>query len=145
MHPSRCSQRLTPMMGVSHALPKESRTSCAQSLSTIEQSQSARLRFSLPQSTARQLTLVHVLEGAATSDAHRENALSRLQRMAADNGTSATYCVETGAPDNVVGSIARATAADLVVIGRSSPGPLGRLRAQSYGIIRESPCPVLSV
>lgn len=91
------------------------------------------------------LTLVHVLEGAATSDAHRENALSRLQKLAPENGTSITYCVETGSPDNVVGSIARATAADLVVIGRSSPGPLGRLRAQSYGIIRESPCPVLSV
>lgn len=91
------------------------------------------------------LTLVHVLEGAATSDAHREHALTRLHKMAADNGVSPTFCVETGSPDNVIGSVARATAADLVVIGRSSPGPLGRLRAQSYGIIRESPCPVLSV
>jgi nucleotide-binding universal stress UspA family protein len=91
------------------------------------------------------LTLVHVLEGAATSDAHRENALSRLQKMATACGGSATFCVEAGSPDNVIGSIARATATDLVVIGRSSPGPLGRLRAQSYGIIRESPCPVLSI
>lgn len=35
--------------------------------------------------------------------------------------------------------------ADLIVIGRSRSGILGRLHANAYAIIRESPCPVLSV
>jgi nucleotide-binding universal stress UspA family protein len=36
--------------------------------------------------------------------------------------------------------------ADLVVIGRHSDHSLlGRLTAQAYSIVRESPCPVLSL
>jgi nucleotide-binding universal stress UspA family protein len=36
--------------------------------------------------------------------------------------------------------------ADLVVIGRgASSGMLGRLRTNAYSIIRQSPCPVVSV
>ena len=36
--------------------------------------------------------------------------------------------------------------ADLVVIGRGvSNGILGRLRTNAYSIIRQSPCPVVSV
>jgi nucleotide-binding universal stress UspA family protein len=36
--------------------------------------------------------------------------------------------------------------ADLVVIGRScGNGVVGRLRTNSYAIIRECPCPVISV
>jgi len=36
--------------------------------------------------------------------------------------------------------------ADVLVIGRSpKSGVWGRLRTHAYGIIRESPCPVISV
>jgi hypothetical protein len=36
--------------------------------------------------------------------------------------------------------------ADVVIIGRGHvKEPLGRLRTNSYAIIRESPCPVISV
>jgi nucleotide-binding universal stress UspA family protein len=41
---------------------------------------------------------------------------------------------------------ARRHSADLIVIGRGLLHErLGRLRTHSYGIIRHSPCPVLSV
>ena len=45
-----------------------------------------------------------------------------------------------------VGDAAVSTEADLLVIGRSvEDGMLGRLRTNAYSIIRQSPCPVVSV
>jgi len=47
---------------------------------------------------------------------------------------------------NAVCGCAARERADLVVIGRSvEPGVLGRLRENAYSIIRQSPCPVVSV
>jgi nucleotide-binding universal stress UspA family protein len=54
--------------------------------------------------------------------------------------------VEAGDPAAVVCDAARERKADLLVIGRSaSEGVLGRLRAQAYSMIRQSPCPVISI
>jgi nucleotide-binding universal stress UspA family protein len=54
--------------------------------------------------------------------------------------------VEGGSVATVVRSVAEDNRADLLVIGRSSAGGmLGRLRTHSYALIRESPCPVISV
>jgi len=54
--------------------------------------------------------------------------------------------VEGGDVAHVVSCAAQRFGADLVVIGRSSEtGLVGRLRANAYSIIRQSPCPVLSV
>lgn len=51
-----------------------------------------------------------------------------------------------GNVSKVVKSTAEQHQAGLVVIGRSAPtGILGRLRTNSYAIIRDSPCPVISV
>jgi nucleotide-binding universal stress UspA family protein len=57
----------------------------------------------------------------------------------------ATLIVESGEIARVVDAAARTTGADLLVIGRSRQHGLGRLRTHSYAIIRESPCPVLSI
>ena len=54
--------------------------------------------------------------------------------------------VEHGEVPAVVKSAAESVNADLAVIGRHhGSGVLGRLRAHAYAIVRESPCPVLSV
>lgn len=54
--------------------------------------------------------------------------------------------LETGDVARAVDSVASALKADLLIIGRGTDaGIFGRLRANSYAIIRESPCPVLSV
>jgi nucleotide-binding universal stress UspA family protein len=54
--------------------------------------------------------------------------------------------VQGGEVANVVSCTAQRLHADLVVIGRSSEsGLVGRLRANAYSIIRQSPCPVISV
>jgi nucleotide-binding universal stress UspA family protein len=61
-------------------------------------------------------------------------------------GTNAVIEVQNGEPHKVVSAVAKRLDSDLVVIGRgSTSGMFGRLRANSYAIIRESPCPVVSV
>ena len=53
---------------------------------------------------------------------------------------------DSGNPAQVVAATAQRFDADLVVIGRSeAAGMFGRLRANAYSIIRQSPCPVVSV
>jgi nucleotide-binding universal stress UspA family protein len=59
---------------------------------------------------------------------------------------NAAVIVEKGEVPEVVASTAARVSADLLVIGRSpSPGVFGRLRTHAYPIIRQSPCPVISV
>jgi nucleotide-binding universal stress UspA family protein len=61
-------------------------------------------------------------------------------------GTNARLVLESGDPAQVVCDTAALERADLLVIGRgSAAGVFGRLRANAYSIIRQSPCPVVSV
>ena len=54
--------------------------------------------------------------------------------------------IEEGDPAQVVRAAATRRNADLVVIGRSArEGVLGRLRPNAYSIVRDAPCPVISV
>lgn len=54
--------------------------------------------------------------------------------------------VEGGNVLTVVRSVIEDSQADLLIIGRASgKGMLGRLRTYSYALIRESPCPVISI
>jgi nucleotide-binding universal stress UspA family protein len=54
--------------------------------------------------------------------------------------------VEEGTPSRIVAGVAARQDADLVVIGRSpAEGFLGRLRANAYAIVSDSPCPVVSL
>ena len=49
-------------------------------------------------------------------------------------------------PDEMICEEARKAEADLLVIGRGADaGILGRLTGRAYSIIRQSPCPVVSV
>ena len=70
-------------------------------------------------------------------------SITALQEKA---GTNAVVEVQNGEPHKIVSAVAQRLNPDLVVIGRgSTSGMFGRLRANSYAIIRESPCPVVSV
>ena len=69
--------------------------------------------------------------------------IGRLQREAQ---VSYEASVEAGGVAQVICRVARETHADLVVLGRGVvKDAFGRLRSKSYEIIRESPCPVLSL
>jgi len=54
--------------------------------------------------------------------------------------------IEIGDPPVTVSDVAASRKADLLVIGRGSGAGLGgRLRANAYAILRESPCPVATI
>jgi nucleotide-binding universal stress UspA family protein len=74
------------------------------------------------------------------------DARSRIAQLQGELGIQAEIHIEVGDPASAVTRAAACVGADLMVIGRSvSGGVLGRLRANAYAIIRESPCPVVSV
>ncbi|HMF75358.1 MAG TPA: universal stress protein [Bryobacteraceae bacterium] len=84
------------------------------------------------------VTMLHV-----SSDPTAGDRLASVLRTA---GIEASALVAGGDPHKVVAATAAQIKADLVIIGRGTAAhTLGRLRAQAYGIIRQAPCPVLSV
>jgi nucleotide-binding universal stress UspA family protein len=102
------------------------------------------------------LSLVHAVPGAERQLADTGGdefslfllnaARKEMTKLQAEAGTSFEASVSAGA----VGAVVRQTAldrnADLVIIGRGvMHSTFGRLRTQSYNIIRQSPCPVLSL
>lgn len=73
-------------------------------------------------------------------------AREELDRLQKDMHATAEAVVEGGDPPHVICRVAAEQHADLLVIGRgSAAGLFGRLRTNAYAIIRQSPCPVVSV
>jgi nucleotide-binding universal stress UspA family protein len=69
--------------------------------------------------------------------------IARLQEAA---GVASPLCMGMGEVSHVVRDSALGHGADLVIIGRGhATRTLGRLRSKVYSIIREAPCPVISV
>jgi len=102
------------------------------------------------------LTLIHaitahpgaLIEGVGPwPEDMREIAEEDLLTLQRDAGVEwADALLEAGEAARVICSAAARLRADILVIGRSSAsGAFGRLRATAYSIIRQSPCPVVSV
>jgi nucleotide-binding universal stress UspA family protein len=92
-----------------------------------------------------ELTLVHVTPGGE-SQAARAHAQSALEQLRTATCYPMSVRVEAGDASTVVAQLAGKLKADLLVIGRkSASGVLGRLDMTAYSIIRQSPCPVVSV
>jgi nucleotide-binding universal stress UspA family protein len=92
-----------------------------------------------------ELTLVHVLPGGDSQPA-RAKALSALEHLKQSATCPVNPRVEAGDVSTVVSHLAGQLKADLLVIGRKpEAGVLGRLEMNAYSIIRQSPCPVVSV
>jgi nucleotide-binding universal stress UspA family protein len=73
-------------------------------------------------------------------------AQEELAKMQSQAGTAFKVSVPSGTPAEVVHTAAVEQDADLVVIGRGVlKEALGRLRSNGYSIIRDSPCPVISI
>jgi nucleotide-binding universal stress UspA family protein len=76
----------------------------------------------------------------------KESAKSKIAHRRAEAGINVGICVQEGPVSLVIRQAALAYKAKLVVMGRGRlHGFLGRLRTNAYAIIRDSPCPVLSV
>jgi nucleotide-binding universal stress UspA family protein len=72
-----------------------------------------------------------------------QRTIAGLQTIA---GTHFEVCLGAGAPGKVVAATAERHHADLVIIGHGHlRETAGRLRTDTYGIIRGAPCPVLSL
>lgn len=101
------------------------------------------------------LTMVHVTAGVQHPEEVPDpewradlvkTAREELERLQQQRGTHAELVVQMGDPAKVVCQLACELKADLLVIGRGSAGGVfGRLRTNAYAIIRQSPCPVVSV
>jgi nucleotide-binding universal stress UspA family protein len=76
----------------------------------------------------------------------QEQSRERIEALLGEAGVSGDILMESGDPPHVICGMAGVVKADLLVIGRgSAAGMFGRLRANAYSIIRQSPCPVVSV
>ena len=101
-----------------------------------------------------EIQLVHVIE-AGLPDQFDSATLSNflvpiaqetLAKMQAEAGTAFKVQVPVGKPGKAIHRAAVEQQADLVIIGRGViQKALGRLRSNAYSIIRESPCPVISI
>jgi nucleotide-binding universal stress UspA family protein len=100
-----------------------------------------------------ELTLVHAVTelepedpariGAGPMSSQAREYIRCLQRKLSMVGE---ILIEVGDPVKVVRAAATRLDADVVVIGRSlREGVLGRLRPNAYSIVRDAPCPVVSV
>lgn len=110
----------------------------------------------LSKATGASLRLVHVIPGAHTwaeerfdrqfEEDLRKEAREKITALQESAGVDAPLCVTTGKIPDGVREEARRHGSDLVVIGRGTLHErLGRLRTEAYGIIRQAPCPVLSL
>lgn len=102
------------------------------------------------------LRLVHAVPGAERQLADTggdefslfllDAARKDMAKLQAEAGTNLEASVMAGGVGRVVRQIALDHKSDLLVIGRGvMHETFGRLRTQSYEIIRQSPCPVLSL
>ncbi len=88
------------------------------------------------------LRLAHVVpETEPDLDGTRES----VGRLAASAGVDAPICVSAGHVVDTICQEALRHDSDLIVIGRGGWRELGRRCIHAHAIIRESPCPVLSV
>jgi nucleotide-binding universal stress UspA family protein len=89
------------------------------------------------------LTLLHTMPCGPEAQSAAGEELRRLQ---SSSGAGADVLLETGEPALTICDAAARMKADVLVIGRgSAAGVYGRLRTNAYAIIRQSPCPVVSV
>jgi len=73
-------------------------------------------------------------------------ARERIDKLQQQAGTRVKVTVAAGRTGQVVRNLALSEQADLVIVGRGViQKPLGRLRSNAYAIIRDAPCPVISL
>jgi len=102
-----------------------------------------------------QLTLLHVTAACPETPDHADDAWraklrwsaeETLDRLQAKAGSQAEVMLQAGDLAHAICAAAARIHAGVLVIARgSAAGGFGRLRTNAYAIIRQSPCPVVSV
>ena len=104
------------------------------------------------------LTLVHAIPANGTDlpaqldleerlqAARREAASHRIEELQSAAGSHAPVRIAVGAIKDMLTEEARRLRADVLVMARSpQSGAFGRMRDLNYSVVRDAPCPVLSV
>jgi len=102
------------------------------------------------------LSVLHVVEPVSDGESVgserelqediRETAAQAIESMLTSAGVEATTRVVVGGITERAAEAARAENVDLVIVGRGAiREPFARLRTHIFGIVEQSPCPVLSV
>jgi nucleotide-binding universal stress UspA family protein len=104
------------------------------------------------------LSLIHVIPAAQPAppvqldleervqSMEKQVAGDRMRELQSTVGSQAKVCIAVGSTKDALTQTARRLQADALVIGRSSqPGAQGRLRDLTYAVVRDAPCPVISV
>jgi nucleotide-binding universal stress UspA family protein len=115
-----------------------------------------RLYAAAAQDFGAKLRLVHAVPGAALDTLYGQDrdfrtyllqsARQEIARLQNEAGTNFEVCMEGGAISEVVREAALHHDADLILIGSLTlHEAFGQLRTNAYAIIRDAPCPVLSV
>ncbi len=103
-----------------------------------------------------ELRLIHAITGFEEDQCHCAEdplrdfvfsvAQERIDKLQAQAGTKLDLTIEAGRTGHAVRAVALRQQADLLLIGRGViQKPLGRLRSNAYAIIRDAPCPVISM
>jgi len=75
-----------------------------------------------------------------------DTAEQRVSELQSKAGTDLEIMLRFGKVEDIVRDVARSLEADLILIGRGVlQQTLGRMRSADYSIIREAPCPVISI
>jgi nucleotide-binding universal stress UspA family protein len=104
------------------------------------------------------LSLVHAIPAAelglpiqldleeSAHSVQRHAARQRIEELQKAVGSHAPVIIAAGPIKDAVIEAAGRVGADAIVVGRSpQPGAQGRLRDLTYAVVRDAPCPVLSV
>ncbi len=136
-----------------HAGPYQS-ILCAISLGE-ESPEIARAASALAKSYGAKLTLLHVVDSQLpVPDIDygpyltqlMDSAQARLEDLKREHQINASLTVMEGPITNCLKEAVERNAADLVVVGRGhDQDAFGRLWSRLYDIVRESPCPVISI
>jgi len=96
-----------------------------------------------------ELVLAHAVQDLESKDPGEKSvarACEQIRSWQRKLSVAGEILIEKGDPAQVVRAAATRLNADLVVIGRSPrEGVSGRLRPNAYSIVRDAPCPVVSV
>ncbi len=141
--------------------PPLERITCAKVMCAVDLGERSRTVVEWAAGLAREydapLGIVHAIPAAEASSAARlldqefvadltVAARCRIAALQGTAGTNAEVFVLAGDTARVVRCAAKEFGADLLVIGRhSQAGLAGHLRHNAYGILKESPCPVISI
>jgi len=103
------------------------------------------------------LSIVHAVPAAVTAGPTyaldqeyasylAQDAAKRIEDLQQSAGSKAAAIIAAGSPVEVVTKAAHEFGADLLILGRHGRGgPLGHLRQNAYSILRDSPCPAISI